>query len=443
MLNLDYDRLSRVLIDTGAITAAPVKWGKVKTCTAGLLHVSGFDYPIGSGAMILSEDGREIGAEVVGFDGKMTTLAPFDEHAAIRVDALVKPVKNAAQIDVGPMLVGRIIDPLGRPLDNMETILPEGQWPLMGRKSNILNRGRITQPLDVGVRSINALLPLGRGQRVVLVAGSGVGKTMLLRQVCFAAEADVVVVGLIGERAREVSDFIAASRSSAIADKTVTIAVPADHSPILRIKAAQRAAAIAEYFRDQGKSVLLMIDSLTRVAHAQREIGLAAGEPPTMKGYPPSAIALIPQLLERAGGDQETGGAITAIYTVLADGDDLDDPIVDAARAIADGHIVLSRELAEQGVFPAIDIGKSISRVAQDIIDKEHAIALQNFRASWSRYAENRDLITMGAYRSGSDELLDQAIARRPDQLAFLKQSLDEKVSLSRSVQNLVQEFGE
>ncbi|HEY9090517.1 FliI/YscN family ATPase [Parasphingorhabdus sp.] len=443
MLNLDYDRLSRLLLESGAIIPAPVKWGKVKTCSAGLLHVSGFDYPIGSGAMILSEDGREIGAEVVGFDGLMTTLAPFDEHAAIRVDALVKPVANAAQIDVGSNLVGRIIDPLGRPLDDMEAIVAEARWPLMGRKSNILNRGRITRQLDVGIRSINALLPFGQGQRVVLVAGSGVGKTMLMRQLSFAAQADVVVVGLIGERAREVSDFIAASRNSAIAEKTVTIAVPADHSPILRIKAAQRAAAVAEYFRGQGKSVLLMIDSLTRVAHAQREIGLAAGEPPTMKGYPPSAISLIPRLLERAGGDNETGGSITAIYTVLADGDDLDDPIVDAARAIADGHIVLSRELAEQGVFPAIDIGKSISRVAQDIIGTEHAAALQNFRSSWSRYAENRDLITMGAYRAGSDELLDQAIARRPDQLAFLKQSIDEKVSLSRSVQYLVQEFGE
>lgn len=398
MLNIDYDRLSRLLLETGIITPAPVKWGKVKACSAGLLHASGFDYPIGTGAMILSEDGRELGAEVVGFDGPMTTLAPFDEHAAIRVDALVKPMANAAQIDVGPMLVGRIIDPLGHPLDEMGPIVSEAQWPLMGRKANILNRGRITDPLDVGIRSINALLPIGCGQRVVLVAGSGVGKTVLMRQLAFAARADVVVVGLIGERAREVSDFIAASRDSGIAGKMVTVAVPADHSPILRIKAAQRAAAVAEYYRSQGKNVLLMLDSLTRVAHAQREIGLAAGEPPTMKGYPPSAIAMIPRLLERAGGDNVSGGSITAIYTVLADGDDLDDPIVDAARAIADGHIILSRELAEQGVFPAIDIGKSISRVAQDIIGQEHAAALQNFRSLWSRYAENRDLITMGAY---------------------------------------------
>ena len=443
MLNLDYDRLSRTLLETGAISATPVKWGKVKACSAGLLQVSGFDYPIGFGATVRSEDGEEIGAEIVGFDGAMTTLAPYDAHAAIRVDAVVKPRLNGAQVDAGAMLAGRIIDPLGHPLDGKGPILCQARWPLLGQKANILNRGSIEKPLDVGVQAINALLPVGCGQRVALVAGSGVGKTVLMRQLASGTEADIIVVGLIGERAREVSDFVAASQNSGIAGKMVTIAVPADHSPILRIKAAQRAAAIAEYFRAQGKSVLLMIDSLTRIAHAQREIGLAAGEPPTMKGYPPSAIALIPQLLERAGRDMESGGSITAFYTVLADGDDLDDPIVDAARAIADGHIILSRELAEQGVFPAIDIGKSISRVALDIVEKDHAKALQNFRSLWSYHAENRDLITMGAYRPGSDDRLDQAIARRPDQLSFLKQTADVKIASVRAIGNLVREFGD
>lgn len=442
MLNLDYDRLSRVLIEAGAVTPAIVRWGKVKACSAGLLRVSGFHYPIGSGATVLSEDGHEVGAEVVGFDGSMATLAPFDEHAAIGVDALVKPVTSMAQVDIGSELVGRIIDPLGRPLDNMGPIAPDSTWPLIGRKANILSRGRIVQRLDVGVQAINALLPLGCGQRVALVAGSGVGKTVLMQQIASGAKADIIVAGLIGERAREVSDFVAASQNSGIADKMVTVAVPADHSPILRIKAAQRAAAIAEYFRSQGKRVLLMIDSLTRIAHAQREIGLSAGEPPTMKGYPPSAIALIPQLLERAGRDVESGGSITAFYTVLADGDDFDDPIVDAARAIADGHIILSRDLAEQGIFPAIDIGKSISRVAPDIIGEDHAAALRNFRSLWSRYTENHDLITMGAYRAGGDDLLDQAIVRRPDQLSFLKQATDTKIDFEHSVQNLVRGFG-
>lgn len=442
MLNLDYNRLSRILIETGTISPAPVKWGKVKACSAGLIQVSGFDYPIGFGATIQSEDGEEIGADIVGFDGAMTTLAPFDEHAAIAVDALVKPKSNGAQVDVGPMLAGRIIDPLGHPLDSKGPVTAEIQWPLLGKKGNILNRSSIIEPMDVGVRAINALLPIGCGQRVALIAGSGVGKTVLMRQLASGTRADIIVVGLIGERAREVSDFVAASQNSGVASKMITIAVPADHSPILRIKAAQRAAAIAEYFRGQGKRVLLMIDSLTRIAHAQREIGLAAGEPPTMKGYPPSAIALVPQLLERAGRDRKSDGSITAFYTVLADGDDLDDPIVDAARAIADGHIILSRELAEQGVFPAIDIGKSISRVAQDIIGEDHRSALQNFRSLWSQYADNRDLITMGAYRAGSDDRLDQAIARRADQLSFLKQSVDAKIGLVNSVKNLVREFG-
>lgn len=441
MLSINYDRLSRFLIDTGTISATPVKWGKVKACFAGLLHASGFDYPIGTGAMVLSEDGQKVGAEVIGFDGTVTMLAPFDSHTAISMDAVVKPMNNMMQVDVGPSLMRRIVDPLGQPLDHNGPIIADAKWPLMGKKSDILNRGRITQALDVGVQAINALLPVGCGQRIALIARSGVGKTVLARQLASGTQADVVVVGLIGERAREVSDFVASSEDNGIANKMIMVAVPADHSPILRIKAAHRAAAMAEYFRAQGKTVLLIIDSLTRIAHAQREIGLAAGEPPTMKGYPPSAIALIPRILERAGRDRESGGSITAIYTVLADSDDLDDPIVDAARAIADGHVILSRELAEQGVFPAIDIEKSISRVAQDIIGKDHAIALQNFRSLWCRYTENRDLISMGAYREGNDALLDKAISRRPELLSFLKQGFGEHIDSRHSVHRLVKDF--
>ncbi|GAA0469260.1 flagellar protein export ATPase FliI [Parasphingorhabdus litoris] len=442
MLDIEYDRLARLLLETGAITPGPEKWGKVRAYSSGLLHACGFNYPVGSGAQIESENGRYIGAEIVGFDAEMTMLAPFDQHIDISVDACVRPTSQAPMVAAGRTLLGRIIDPLGRPLDDNGPIRTDAQWPLMTKPANILNRGRITRPLDVGVQAINALLPVGCGQRLALIAGSGVGKTVLMRQLTAGTQADVIVVGLIGERAREVSDFVAASRETEIAHKTVIVAVPADHSPILRIRAAQRAAAVAEYFRSEGKNVLLVIDSLTRIAHAQREIGLAAGEPPTMKGYPPSAIALIPQLLERAGCDSATAGSITALYTVLADGDDLDDPIVDAARAIADGHIVLSRELAEQGVFPAIDVGKSVSRVAQDIIAKDHAVALQAFRSLWSRYTENRDLITMGAYRSGSDDLLDEAIARRPEQIQFLQQAVEVQISRENSVRKLVEDFG-
>jgi flagellum-specific ATP synthase len=295
---------------------------------------------------------------------------------------------------------------------------------------------------DMGVRAVNALFTAGVGQRIAIVAGSGVGKSVLMGQMIAGADADVIVVGLIGERSREVSDFLATKLNGPVRNKSVVVAVPADHPPVLRLRAAMRATAIAEYFRAQGKRVLLLIDSLTRVAHAQREIGLSLGEPPTMKGYPPSALGLIPRLVERAGADSRTGGSITALYTVLADGDDTSDPIVDAARAIVDGHLVLSRSLAEQGVFPAIDVGKSLSRVMADIVQPNHAGAATNFKRLWSVYEENRDLILMGAYREGSDPLLDEAIRRYPEMLEFLKQGQKERVDFNGSVAALQGMFG-
>lgn len=288
---------------------------------------------------------------------------------------------------------------------------------------------------------MNALLTVGTGQRVAIIAGSGVGKSVLMGQMITGAEADVIVVGLIGERSREVSDFLATKITGPARDKSVVVAVPADHAPLLRLRAAMRAVAIAEYFSGQGKRVLLLIDSLTRVAHAQREIGLSLGEPPTVKGYPPSALGLIPKLVERAGADARTGGSITALYTVLADGDDAQDPIVDAARAIVDGHILLSRTIAEHGVYPAIDIGRSLSRVMSDIVMPEHAAAAMNLRRLWSSWEENRDLILMGAYAPGTDPDLDEAIARRPEILAFLRQRPDERVGIAESVEALMQGF--
>jgi flagellum-specific ATP synthase len=252
----------------------------------------------------------------------------------------------------------------------------------------------------------------------------------------------VVVVGLIGERSREVSDFLATKLSGAVRAKSVVVAVPADHAPLLRLRAAMRATAIAEYFRARGLRVLLLLDSLTRVAHAQREIGLSLGEPPTVKGYPPSALGLIPRLVERAGADARTGGSITALYTVLADGDDTDDPIVDAARAIVDGHILLSRSIAEQGVYPAIDVGRSLSRVMADIVTPEHAAGALGLRRLWSAFEENRDLILMGAYSPGTDPVIDEAIMRRPEILAFLKQGSLERVDFETSVAALIEAFG-
>jgi flagellum-specific ATP synthase len=284
------------------------------------------------------------------------------------------------------------------------------------------------------VRAINGLLTIGQGQRVGIMAGSGVGKSVLLGMMVRAAQADVIVIGLIGERSREVSDFLATKLPPLVRRKSVVVAVPADHAPLLRLRAVMRATAIAEDFRARGLKVLLLVDSLTRVAHAQREIGLSLGEPPTVKGYPPSALGLIPKLVERAGADAVTGGSITALYTVLADGDDNQDPIVDAARAIVDGHIILSRALAEQGVYPAIDIGRSLSRVMTDIVSPEQAAAAAALRRLWSAFEENRDLILMGAYAPGNDPLIDEAIVRRPELLDFLTQGPNERASFADSV---------
>lgn len=425
-----------------ALKAGPRRVGRLVAHEGGMLEVTGFDYPIGYGGSVRAADGRRIRAEIAGFRGSRAMMVPLESDAALRSGARVEPDAQANMAVVGDALLGRIIGPMGEPLDGMGPIIAHDRWPLAGKRENVLNRGRVTKTIDLGVRAINALLTAGHGQRIAVAAGSGVGKSVLIGQIIGFAEADVIVVGLIGERGREVSDFVETKMSGPMKSRTVTVAVPADHSPILRLRAAFRATAIAEYFRKQGKKVLLIIDSLTRVAHAQREIGLALGEPPTMKGYPPSALALIPKLVERAGNDKESGGSITALYTVLADGDDLDDPVVDGARAIVDGHIILSRSMAEQGIFPAIDIGKSLSRVATDIISDEHRRAMANFRRIWSAFEENRDLLLMGAYREGSDANIDEAVARRPDLLAFIRQGPHDRIDLDESVAELLQGFG-
>jgi flagellum-specific ATP synthase len=306
-----------------------------------------------------------------------------------------------------------------------------------------LDRGRVLAPMDVGVRAINGLLTVGQGQRVGIMAGSGVGKSVLLGMMVRAAQADVIVIGLIGERSREVADFLETKVAGAARLRSVVVAVPANHSPVLRIRGALRATAIAEGFRAEGKKVLLIIDSLTRVAHAGREIGLALGEPASARGYPPSAIAMLPNLLERAGSDVNTGGSITGIYTVLADGDDGNDPVVDSARSILDGHIVLSRAMAERAVYPAIDISKSISRVMNDIVPREHQQAARILRRHLATYEENRDLVLMGAYRSGSDPAIDAAIAYQPAIMEFVRQDTHQMVSLADAEMELIGVFGD
>jgi flagellum-specific ATP synthase len=404
-----------------------------------MLEATGFNRPIGAGARIVSADNQVSRAEVVGFRGRRTLLMALDGAAAHANGARVEPDASSAMAEVGPALLGRVIDGLGAPLDGMGPVGAVDKWPLAGRRENPLGRGRVTEMFDTGVRGVNAMLTAGVGQRIAIVAGSGVGKSVLMGQMLAGADAEVIVVGLIGERSREVSDFLATKLPPEVRAKSVVVAVPADHAPLLRLRAAMRATAIAEDFRARGLKVLLLIDSLTRVAHAQREIGLSLGEPPTVKGYPPSALGLIPKLVERAGADSATGGSITALYTVLADGDDTSDPIVDAARAIVDGHIILSRSLAEQGVYPAIDVGKSLSRVMADIVSPEHAAAAAALRRLWSAYEENRDLILMGAYAPGNDPLIDDAILRRGELLDFLTQAPAERAPFAESVAGLIE----
>ena len=408
-----------------------------------MLEATGFNRPIGSGARVIAADGRRARAEVVGFRGDRALLMALESDAAHLAGARVEPEAGGSMVDVGMGLLGRVVGALGEPLDGLGPIATAEHWPLAGRPSNPLDRARVTEPFDLGVRAVNAILTAGVGQRIAIVAGSGVGKSVLMGQMIQGADADVVVVGLIGERSREVSDFLATKLNGDVRQKSVVVAVPADHAPLLRLRAAMRATAIAEYFRARGLKVLLLVDSLTRVAHAQREIGLSLGEPPTVKGYPPSALGLIPRLVERAGADSVSGGSITALYTVLADGDDTDDPIVDAARAIVDGHIILSRGLAEQGVYPAIDIGRSLSRVMPDVVDAEHCEAAATYRRLWAAYEENRDLILMGAYSAGGDPVVDEAIVRRPELLAFIRQGAKQKVDFDAARIALQQGFGQ
>jgi flagellum-specific ATP synthase len=424
------------------VDSGPVRVGMLTTHQGQYLEISGFPHPLGTAVRIPNRCGDIVDGEVVGFRGDRAVIQMLGKPGSLAPQAPVYPDGKHDKVAVGDALLGRVIGPIGDSLDGAPTPRCDRHWPLHGRKSNPLQRGRVVKPIPTGVRAIDALFTIGEGQRVALIAGSGVGKSVLMGQILQGIEADIVVVGLIGERAREVTDFVESKIAAGIANKTVVVAVAADEVPLLRLRAAMRATAIAEHFAASGKNVLLLIDSLTRVAHAQREIGLALGEPPTVKGYTPSSLALIPQLVERAGVNRASGGSITAIYTVLADGGDLEDPIVDAARAIVDGHIILSRDLAETGIFPAIDVSRSLSRLMSDIVGSPHQAAAAHFRKLWSSHEQNRDLVMMGAYASGSDTVLDEAIERRTEMLSFISQPRDRTTGFSEAHDLLVEGFG-
>jgi len=388
------------------------------------LEARGIMAPMGSSCEIMSPDGHRIGAEVVGFNDKTLYLMPLTDPVGIGPGASVRVSSDLGTASLGPELLGRVIDGRGEPLDGKPKPVGTSRLSLLGLPLNPMERGPIDSVLDVGVKAINGLLTLGRGQRIGLVAGSGVGKSVLLGMMTRFTKADVVVIGLIGERGREVQAFIQESLGEEGLAKSVVVAAPANVSPVLRLKAAQMTHVIAEYFRDQGLNVLMLVDSLTRVAHAQREIGLAIGEPPTAKGYPPSVFALLPNLIERAGVGRHGHGSITAIYTVLAEGDDANDPIVDIARASLDGQVMLSRKLADAAHYPAIDLNGSISRVMQNLLNPEDLKAANRFRRMWSLYQQNQDLIQVGAYETGTNPTLDEAIRLRDEMENFLRQDM-------------------
>ncbi|HTN67036.1 MAG TPA: flagellar protein export ATPase FliI [Burkholderiaceae bacterium] len=435
--------------------------GRVTRVAGLVMEAVGLKLAVGSACTVPLPNGARLEAEVVGFDGERLFLMPQSDVEGIVPGTRVFPVEAAhslpragavdhprrrpgdrgRHLPVGDELLGRVLDGAGRPLDKLGPLHAANSAPLNVRAANPLSRAPIVDILDVGVRAINSMLTVGRGQRMGLFAGSGVGKSVLLGMMARYTSADVIVVGLIGERGREVKEFIEQILGSEGLARSVVVAAPADTPPLMRLQGAAYATAIAEHFRDQGKHVLLIMDSLTRYAMAQREIALAIGEPPATKGYPPSVFAKLPALVERAGNGKPGGGSITAFYTVLTEGDDQQDPIADSARAILDGHIVLNRVLAEGGHYPAIDIEQSISRAMHTITSAEHQAKTRKLKQLYSRYQRNRDLIAVGAYSPGSDPVLDEAIALNTKIEAFLQQAIPERAGVAESLAQLTALF--
>jgi flagellum-specific ATP synthase len=436
--DLDFSRAFRQLAELSPVRVS----GRVTDVIGLVVEASGPGAPVGSLCAVHrlggrpGEPGGRIPAEVVGFRTGRVLLMPLGDLAGVAPGGRVELVRERPLVGVGDAMLGRVVDGLGRPLDARGPIEADAEYPLYGERLNPLDRQPIREPLDLGIRAINALLTCGRGQRLGIFAGSGVGKSALLGMMARYTRADVNVIALVGERGREVREFVERDLRGGL-ERSVVVAATSDQPPLVRIRGAFLATSIAEHFRDQGKDVLLLMDSLTRVAMAQREVGLSVGEPPSARGYTPSVFALLPRLLERAGRGRE--GSITGLYTVLVEGDDMTEPIADTARSLLDGHIVLARRLASEGHYPAIDVLDSISRVMIDITPPEHLERARRVRGWLATHRDAEDLINIGAYAAGASPAIDEAVARLPAVTAFLRQPLDEPATLAAAAAALAE----
>jgi len=427
----ELDRFRLALRDTPAVK----EYGRVVEAVGLSIRSQGPQVAIGELCYVESPGLEPLPAEVVGFREGRVVLMPLGRGREITPGAIVRPARGPLTVPVGPGLVGRAVDAFGEPIDGGPRIAEQDRVPTQRPAPNPLDRPLIRDVLPTGVRSIDAMTTLGAGQRIGIFSGPGVGKSVLLGMMARGSAADVAVIALVGERSREVQEFVSRDLGPGGMERSVVVVATADEPALVRVQAAFTATAIAEHFRDEGKKVLLLFDSLTRVAMAQREVGLAAGEPPATRGYPPSAFAILPRLLERAGTAPR--GSITGFYTVLVEGDDLQEPVADAARSVLDGHIVLSRELADAGIFPAVDVGRSISRIMRQVISEEHQQLSQRLRGHWALYEDAKDLIRIGAYQAGASREVDEAVAMRPRIIEFLRQREHEVVSFDAAVASL------
>lgn len=429
------DRAARVM---DAVSAAPLRlqYGRVTGCNGLVVESRGPESALGELCTIEVAGGDALDAQVIGFRDDRVLLMPFGDAQGVAVGGMVRAAGHRRDVPVGRALLGRVIDALGQPLDGKGAMACDTRLPLFRAPITPLERAEIDEVLETGVRSIDTLMTLGRGQRIGIFAGSGVGKSTLLGMLTRHAKVDVIVVAMVGERGREVGDFITESLGEEGLSRAVVMAATADQPPLLRIHAVHAAHTTAEYFRDQGLDVLLVVDSMTRFAMAQREIGIAAGEPPASRGYPPSVFTWLPKILERCG-KLRRGGSITAVYTVLVEGDDMNEPIADHMRAILDGHVVLTRELAERGQLPAVDVLRSVSRLMGRLASPQERELATRARALLAAHERARDLIAMGAYQRGHDGLLDAAVDAMPELEQLLRQSPGEQDSRSRAMTRL------